>query len=200
MKKIELEILALSQSITQNNSYAIVLGEQDGPRRMPIIIGAFEAQAIAVALEHMRPSRPLTHDLFYSFMNTFGINLIEVIIYKIEDGIFFAQLVCLQNHTEIVEIDSRTSDAIAMAVRAQCKIYTYENILESAGIYLNNEERPRKKNIQQPGSKEGNNNASSLGGMSLEELETLLQEILEQEDYVRAIAIRDEINKRQENR
>src|SRR5580700_3484816 len=135
MKKIELEIIALSHSITQTHSYAVVLGEVDGLRRLPIVIGGFEAQAIAVALERMQPSRPLTHDLFANFMTTFGIELIEVIIYKLEEGIFFSKLVCHHDH-ENIEIDSRTSDALAMAVRANCKIYTYENILETAGLYL----------------------------------------------------------------
>src|SRR5436305_13553197 len=132
MKKIELEIVALSHSITQTHSYAVVLGEADGLRRLPIVIGGFEAQAIAVALERMQPSRPLTHDLFANFMATFAIELTEVIIYKLEEGIFFAKLIC-QNAGESVEIDSRTSDALALAVRANCHIYTYENILETAG-------------------------------------------------------------------
>src|SRR6187402_2672661 len=128
MKKIELEIVALSHSITQTHSYAVVLGEVNGLRRLPIVIGGFEAQAIAVALERMQPSRPLTHDLFANFMNTYGVELTEVVIYKLEEGIFFAKLVC-KNHDEITEIDSRTSDALAMAVRAGCRIFTYENIL-----------------------------------------------------------------------
>src|ERR1700748_3411373 len=135
MKKIELEIVALSHSITQSHSYAVVLGEVDGLRRLPIVIGGFEAQAIAVALERMQPSRPLTHDLFANFMTTFGIELTEVIIYKLEEGIFFSKLIC-RHDGDSIEIDSRTSDALAMAVRANCKIYTYENILETAGLYL----------------------------------------------------------------
>lgn len=199
MKKIELEIVALSHSITQNNSYAIVLGELEGQRRMPIVIGAFEAQAIAVALERMQPTRPLTHDLFYGFMNKFGIDLLEVIIYKLEEGIFFAKLVCLQNHAEIIEIDSRTSDALALAVRANCRIYTYETIIESASQFLNNEERPSKRAIQAqsvPNALEddGDSSGEDLKKLSFEELNTLLQQVLEQEDYVRAIHIRDEIN------
>lgn len=200
MKKIELEIVALSHSITQNNSYAIVLGELEGQRRMPIVIGAFEAQAIAVALERMQPTRPLTHDLFFGFMNKFGIDLLEVIIYKLEEGIFFAKLVCLQNHAEIIEIDSRTSDALALAVRANCRIYTYENIIESASQFLNNEERPSKRAIQAQSAPdtfaEEAESGSDLKNLSFEELNTLLQKVLEQEDYVRAIHIRDEINNR----
>jgi len=197
MKKIELEIVALSHSITQNNSYAIVLGEVDGQRRMPIVIGAFEAQAIAVALERMQPTRPLTHDLFYGFMHRFSIDLIEVVIYKLEDGIFFAKLICMQDNSEIIEIDSRTSDALALAVRANCHIYTYEHIMASAGIYLSSEEKPAKSDIQAKSpeitvSKE----QQDLRNMSFEQLNELLQQVLEQEDYVRAISIRDEINNR----
>ncbi len=202
MKKIELEIVALSHSITQNNSYAIVLGELDGHRRMPIVIGAFEAQAIAVALERMQPTRPLTHDLFYGFMNKFSINLLEVIIYKLEEGIFFAKLLCLQNHEEIVEIDSRTSDALALAVRANCRIYTYENVIEAASVFLNDENRPSKRAIQaqEPDTNttfENDDDEFDLKKMNLDDLNKLLQQVLEQEDYVKAIHIRDEINNRE---
>lgn len=199
MKKIELEIVALSHSITQTHSYAVVLGEVNGLRRLPIVIGGFEAQAIAVALERMQPSRPLTHDLFANFMATFAIDLTEVIIYKLEEGIFFAKLIC-QSDGETVEIDSRTSDALALAVRANCRIYTYENILETAGLYLDQTDNPAEG-----GSGEQKQTAPAISNpgvdkemhnMSLEELNTLLQQVLEQEDYVRAITIRDEINSR----
>lgn len=199
MKKIELEIVALSHSITQNNSYAIVLGEIEGQRRMPIVIGAFEAQAIAVALERMQPTRPLTHDLFFGFMTKFEIDLQEVIIYKLDEGIFFAKLICLQQDGEVVEIDSRTSDALALAVRANCRIYTYETIIESAGIFLNSEERPTKKAIQAQSATQGNDKkeqAEDLKKMTSEELNTLLNEALEHEDYVRAIHLRDELKQR----
>jgi bifunctional DNase/RNase len=201
MKKIELEIVALSHSITQNNSYAIVLGEMDGQRRMPIVIGAFEAQAIAVALERMQPTRPLTHDLFHSFMGKFGIELSEVLIYKLEDGIFFAKLICLQNNNEIIEVDSRTSDALALAVRANCRIFTYENVIEAASLFLNDENRPSKRSIQAQEPKktqfiDDDGDDQELSTMSFEELQTLLNKVLEQEDYVRAIHIRDEMNKR----
>lgn len=197
MEKIELEIVALSHSITQNNSYAIVLGELGGQRRMPIVIGAFEAQAIAVALEKMQPTRPLTHDLFFGLMGKFGIDLLEVIIYRLEEGIFYAKLVCLQNHAEIIEIDSRTSDALALAVRANCRIYTYNNILDAASELLNSDERPKKRKIQasvpEVFSNEKEEPTDDLKKMSLEELDILLHKVLEQEDYVRAISIRDEI-------
>nr|WP_276134248.1 bifunctional nuclease domain-containing protein [Flavipsychrobacter sp. JY13-12] len=194
-----MEIVALSHSITQTHSYAVVLGEVNGLRRLPIVIGGFEAQAIAVALERMQPSRPLTHDLFANFMSTFGIDLTEVLIYKLEEGIFFAKLIC-QNGSETIEIDSRTSDALALAVRASCRIYTYENILEAAGLYLDQTDDPSSSETKAAagtgtGSKvEGGD--KDLKNMSLEDLNKLLQQVLDQEDYVRAINIRDEINAR----
>jgi len=201
MKKIELEIVALSHSITQTHSYAVVLGEVNGLRRLPIVIGGFEAQAIAVALERMQPSRPLTHDLFANFMSTFSIDLSEVVIYKLEEGIFFAKLIC-QADGEEVEIDSRTSDALALAVRANCRIYTFENILEAAGLYLDQpegaEEGATAEASTVPASKVTRD--SDLKNMNLEDLETLLQQVLEQEDYVRAINIRDEINSRKKGK
>lgn len=200
MKKIELEIVALSHSITQTHSYAVVLGEVNGLRRLPIVIGGFEAQAIAVALERMQPTRPLTHDLFANFMSTFGIDLTEVVIYKLEEGIFFAKLICQGIDSETVEIDSRTSDALAMAVRANCRIYTYENILEAAGLYLDQPEEVSEgsKSEGEPatGQKRKITSDKDLKNLSLEELNSLLQQVLEQEDYVRAITIRDEINSR----
>lgn len=199
MKKVELEIVALSHSITQTHSYAVVLGEVSGLRRLPIVIGAFEAQAIAVALERMQPSRPLTHDLFANFMDTFAIDLLEVLIYKLEEGVFFAKLVC-RNNEDTVEIDSRTSDALALAVRANCKIYTYENILETAGLFLENEgsdtgEESEAADVPVSGKSSSTSDAD-MKRMSLDELNELLQKVLEQEDYVRAIHIRDEINSR----
>ncbi len=199
MKKVELEIVALSHSITQTHSYAVVLGEVSGLRRLPIVIGAFEAQAIAVALERMQPSRPLTHDLFANFMDTFAIDLLEVLIYKLEEGVFFAKLVC-RNNEDTVEIDSRTSDALALAVRAGCKIYTYENILETAGLFLENEgsgtgEESETADVPVSGKSPSASDAD-MKRMSLDELNELLQKVLEQEDYVRAIHIRDEINSR----
>jgi hypothetical protein len=200
MKKIELEIVALSHSITQTHSYAVVLGEVNGLRRIPIVIGGFEAQAIAVALERMQPSRPLTHDLFANFMTTFGIELVEVIIYKLEEGIFFAKLVC--HGEETIEIDSRTSDALALAVRAGCKIYTFENILDTAGMYVDNPEKTGEEaEAAAPADKKKTaDTRSDLKNMNLDELKTLLQQVLDQEDYVMAITIRDEINSREKNK
>jgi bifunctional DNase/RNase len=194
MKRIELEIVALSHSITQTHSYAVVLGEINGLRRLPIVIGGFEAQAIAVALEKMQPSRPLTHDLMKNFMHAFGVDLTEIIISDLQEGIFYSKLVCVSEN-DTVEIDSRTSDALALAVRFGCPIYTYEHILESAGILM--EDTGKKKKSDAP-SKPISEHAGQedLKSLSLEDLHTLLNEVLEHEDYLRAIVIRDEINSR----
>lgn len=193
MRKIELEIVALSHSITQTHSYAVVLGEKKGLRRLPIVIGGFEAQAIAVALEHMQPSRPLTHDLMKNFMNAFNVELQEIIISDLQEGIFYSKLVCFTEH-DTVEIDSRTSDALALAVRFGCPIYTYEHILENAGILM--EDGGKKQKAEAVGVEDETSNREDLSSMSLEELQTLLNDVLEHEDYIRAIAIRDEMNKR----
>ncbi len=195
MKKIELEIVALSHSITQTHSYAVVLGEVNGLRRLPIVIGGFEAQAIAVALERMQPSRPLTHDLLKNFMNAFNVDLKEIIISDLQEGIFYSKLVCVNEH-DTVEIDSRTSDALALAVRFACPVYTYDHILESAGILMEDTGNPKKK-VTSPAAEPGSRD--DLSALSLEELTNLLNEVLEQEDYIRAIPIRDEIKKRKKN-
>jgi bifunctional DNase/RNase len=199
MKKVELEIIAIQQSVTQANSYAVVLGEVNGMHRLPIVIGGFEAQAIAVALERMNPSRPLSHDLMKNFMVAFGIELHEVIINDLQEGVFYSKLVC-SNDRDTIEIDSRTSDAIALAVRFGCPIYTFEHILESAGILLEDSEEPGKKKRQKAESLAEEQPAVEENGdlkkLTLEELNLLLNEVLENEDYVRAIAIRDEINSR----
>lgn len=192
-----MEIVALSHSITQTHSYAVVLGEVNGLRRLPIVIGGFEAQAIAVALEKMQPSRPLTHDLMKNFMTGFSIELHEIIICDLQEGIFYSKLVC-STEKDTLEIDSRTSDALALAVRFGCPIYTYENILESAGILMEETTGKKKKSKEQkevPVEETGGGN-EDLKTMSLEDLNTLLNEVLESEDYIRAIAIRDEINNR----
>jgi bifunctional DNase/RNase len=202
MKKIELEIVALSHSITQTHSYAAVLGEVNGLRRLPIVIGGFEAQAIAVALEKMQPSRPLTHDLMKNFMNAFAIDLLEIIICDLQEGIFYSKLVC-SSENDTVEIDSRTSDAIALAVRFGCPIYTYENILESAGILMEDTGATgKKKKTKQEVTVEDERPSGNedLKTMSLEDLNQLLNEVLANEDYIRAVAIRDEINSRKKKR
>lgn len=192
MKKIELEIVALSHSITQTHSYAVVLGEINGLRRLPIVIGGFEAQAIAVALERMSPSRPLTHDLMKNFMMAFNVELHEIVINDLQEGIFYSKLVC-SSANDTVEIDSRTSDALALAVRFGCPIYTYDTILDQAGIMMEGEEKKQKTSSPVTTESGGSDDLKSL---SLEELEALLSEVLDHEDYIRAIAIRDEIKSR----
>jgi bifunctional DNase/RNase len=202
MKKIELEIVALSHSITQTHSYAVVLGEVNGLRRLPIVIGGFEAQAIAVALEKMQPSRPLTHDLMKNFMTAFAIDLHEIIITDLQEGIFYSKLVC-SSESDTVEIDSRTSDALALAVRFGCPIYTYEHILESAGILMEDTGTSgKKKKTKQEVTVEDERPTGSedLKTMTIEELNQLLNEVLDHEDYIRAVAIRDEINSRKKKR
>lgn len=198
MNKIELEIVALSHSITQTHSYAVVLGEINGLRRLPIVIGGFEAQAIAVALERMQPSRPLTHDLLKNFMNAYNVDLQEIIINDLQEGIFYSKLVCISEH-DTIEIDSRTSDALALAVRFGCPIYTFDNILESAGILMEDSGSGKKKATPTTTTTTTTHESSvhdDLTGLSIEELNTLLNDVLEHEDYIRAIAIRDEIQKR----
>ena len=197
MKKIELEIVALSHSITQTHSYAVVLGEVNGLRRLPIVIGGFEAQAIAVALEKMQPSRPLTHDLMKNFMNAFNVDLLEVNITDLQEGIFYSKLVC-SSENDTVEIDSRTSDALALAVRFGCPVYTFEHILDSAGILMEDTAATKKRKPTE--IEETSSGTGDLKTLSLEELNKLLNEVLEQEDYLRAIAIRDEINIRKRSR
>ena len=197
MQKIELEIVALSHSITQSNSYAVILGEVNGVRRLPIVIGGFEAQAIAVALENMHPSRPLTHDLMKNFMTSFDIALQEVCICDLQEGIFYSKLVCFTAN-DTIEIDSRTSDALALAVRFGCPIYVHAHILEQAG--LENETGEKNKSTPTPIASNSGDAGNSLSNMTLKELNELLNEVLEQEDYIRAIDIRDEIAKRNEQK
>jgi bifunctional DNase/RNase len=166
------------------------LGEVNGLRRLPIVIGGFEAQAIAVALENMHPSRPLTHDLMKNFMTAFGVQLQEVYICDLQEGIFYSKLVCFTAN-DTIEIDSRTSDAIALAVRFGCPIYVYSNILEQAGLTSENVDKPiHATPVNEPAK------INDLSLLSLIELNNLLKEVLDQEDYIRAIDIRDEINKR----
>lgn len=188
MDKIKLEIVGLSYSQTQSGAYALVLSEAGGKRRLPIIIGGFEAQAIAIELEKMVPTRPLTHDLFKSFATSFGIKVKEVVIYNLQEGIFFAKIVCEKNG-QVSDIDARTSDAIALAVRFDCPIYTFESILSSAGILSD-------EFLDEDDMNEEESDESEFGKMSIEELEAAIQEAIEHEDYERASMLRDEINKR----
>ena len=197
MDKIKLDIAGLSYSQTQSGAYALVLCEVIGKRRLPIIIGGFEAQAIAIELEKMTPSRPLTHDLFKNFSEHFNINLVEVIIYNLVEGIFFAKLICEQEGKE-VEIDSRTSDAIALAVRFECPIYTFEFVLSSAGIILDDDDAEDLEEINSEiNLEEITKNPTER--MSLKELKKHLKKSIDNEDYEAASRFRDEINKRKEN-
>lgn len=190
MKKIDLEIVALSHSVTQSHNYAVVLGEVSGNRRLPIVIGGFEAQAIAVAMERMIPNRPLTHDLFKNTLDTFNVELKEVVINNLLDGIFYAQLVCVREGEEFV-IDSRTSDAIAMAVRFKSPISTFDFIMEQAGVVLEDEEERKEKAIIPEEV-----SPDSYDQYSLKALKQMLEDVLDTEDYEKAALIRDEINKR----
>ena len=196
MKKIELEIVALSHSITQTHSYAVVLGEINGLRRLPIVIGGFEAQAIAVALERMNPSRPLTHDLMKNFMVAFNVELHEIIINDLQEGIFYSKLVC-SSANDTIEIDSRTSDALAMAVRFGCPIYTYDTILDHAGVTMEEDAKRGGEIAAEAVGGTERGEIENLKSLSLDELKSKLNEVLEQEDYLRAIAIRDEIQSRE---
>lgn len=203
MKKIRLEIVGLSYSQTQSGAYALVLGESSGSRRLPIIIGGFEAQAIAIELEKMSPSRPLTHDLFKAFAQTFDITVTEVLIYNLVEGIFYAKLICTDG-TRDVEIDARTSDAIALAVRFNCEIYTYEFILKNAGIVLDDDvevgsisdaatSSPETKDVSRTAEPD------EYKGKSSEELKNMLQTALDEEKYEMASKIRDELNQRKKS-
>jgi bifunctional DNase/RNase len=196
MKKIKLDIVGLSYSQTQSGAYALVLGEVSGRRRLPIIIGSFEAQAIAIEIEKMTPSRPLTHDLFKSFGQAYNIVVQEIIIYNLVDGIFYSKLIC-SDGKKVVEIDARTSDAIAVAVRFDCPIYTYEFILSSAGIVIEGNDFVYLENINEKAEeKTSAAPAGSFNSLSIEELKTKLQEALAEESYEKAAKIRDELNRR----
>jgi len=197
MEKLKLEILGISYSQSQSGAYALILGESTGKRRLPIIIGSFEAQAIAIELEKMKPSRPLTHDLFKNFANTFNIVVNEVIIYKFVEGIFFAKLICFDGIKE-VEIDSRTSDAVALAVRFQCPIYTYESILSAAGIIL--QEESGEEEVDEVVEDTHKTSDTEFENLTMQELQDLLMSAIDEEAYEKASRIRDEINKRSQSK
>lgn len=194
MQKKRLNILGLSVSQTQSGAYALVLAEEEGDRRIPIIIGPVEAQAIAIQLEGLKPPRPLTHDLFKNMAMAFDIALLEVTIYKLEEGIFYSELLCEMNGKE-VKIDSRTSDAVALALRFRCPIFTTEEILNKAGIVLEVEDEHSTYRKQ---TKEGNQSKKSVTyeKYTLNELEEMLSEAILNEDYEKASVIRDEISRR----
>lgn len=183
----------MSYSQSQSGAYALILGEHGGVRRLPIIIGGFEAQAIAVELEKMKPSRPLTHDLFKNFAEHYNVFIKEVIIDKFLEGVFFAKLICLQGDVES-EIDARTSDAVALAIRFRCPIYTFEDIMSEAGIVMDDkadelQDEEEVTIVKEPGTGEYMDH-------TLEELEEMLQKAVDNEEYEKASKIRDEINKK----
>ena len=203
MSLVRLNIKGISYSQTQNGAYALILNEVDGDRKLPIVIGAFEAQSIAIALEkEIRPPRPLTHDLFKNFADRFDIVVKQVIIHKLVDGVFYSSLICERDKIEEI-IDARTSDAIALALRFDAPIFTYKNILDKAGIYL--KVNPKKDDEEQEDSVLVDDLIAdeleeapkeSYKTKSLEELHTLLDEAVANEDYEKAAKIRDEISKR----
>lgn len=195
MQKIRLNILGLSVSQTQSGAYALVLAEENGERRIPIIIGPVEAQAIAIQLEGLKPPRPLTHDLIKNIALAFDISLLEVTIYKLEEGIFYSELLCEMGGKEI-KVDSRTSDAVALALRFRCPIYTSEEILKKAGIVLEQEDEvsPVRSIFDEDYDEPV---PSSYAHYSTNELLELLDEAIQNEDYEKASLIRDELNKRE---
>jgi len=193
MKRIKLKVLGISYSQTQSGAYALVLMEEQGERRIPIIIGGFEAQSIVIKIENLEPPRPLTHDLFKSFADAFNIDITEVFIYKLEDGIFYSKLICNRDDEEI-EIDSRTSDAVALALRFNCPIYTTPEILEKAGITISQAAENGKS--REDDSPEKNSQSSEFSSFTDEELYGMIDEAVKTEDYDRAALIRDEIEKR----
>lgn len=206
MKKIKLDIVGLSYSQTQSGAYALVLGEVGGNRRLPIIIGGFEAQAIAVEIEKMQPSRPLTHDLFKTFADTFSILIQEVLIYNLIDGIFYAKIIC-SNGGNPIEIDARTSDAVALAVRFDAPIYTYDFIMDASGIVIESNDLAFLENMDNPTAQEDavfkteeypkeKKSKTTYGSFSDEQLESDLNKAIESEQYETAAKIRDEIQRR----
>jgi uncharacterized protein len=197
VNKIRLNVLGISYSQTQSGAYALVLSEENGQRRVPIIVGGFEAQAIAIQLEGLKPPRPLTHDLFVNFSLAFRINLVEVNIYKLEEGVFFSKLICDNGQTRI-SIDARTSDAIALALRFKCPIYTTEDILTRAGIVIDfeNEARTKKGEPEEVKVSPNIKEQEGLKDLDVDELRTLLEEAVSKENYERASIIRDEISRR----
>ena len=206
MKKVQLEIAGLSYSHTQSGAYALVFNEADGTRRLPIIIGGTEAQAIAIELEGMTPSRPLTHDLFKSFAEEFQFTVEEIIIYNLIEGIFFSKLIRKNKDGNSVEIDSRTSDAVAIAVRFNCPIFTYEFILSSAGIILEDQETEEGDEKEDILETESSNELPIViqdtpeeSKMTIEELEEELNNAIENEEYEKASKLRDIINNKNSN-
>jgi uncharacterized protein len=195
MEKIKLEIVGISYSQTQSGAYALVLGEEDGKKRLPIIIGGFEAQAIVIEMEDMKPSRPLTHDLFKSLSESFDIKMIEVLIHNLSEGIFYSKIICELNGN-VQEIDARTSDAVALALRFKAPIYTLKHIMDNAGIFIEEEVSQQEGGTPEAGKSKSKAKKKGVGEMSIKELEVKLQEAIDNEDYELASKLRDEINNR----
>ena len=196
MDKIELEILGLSSSQSQSGSFALVLGETSGNRRLPIIIGMFEAQAIAIEIEKIVPNRPMTHDLFKSFAHNFNFTLEEIIISGLKEGVFFAKIVC-NDGASTTEIDARPSDAIAIGLRFGVPIYTHESVLSEAGIVLTDEESESEEKATGKSAKKDNKSLDEkLKDLPFDRLKTSLDDALKNEDYEKAAIIRDEMNRR----
>ncbi|MFD1187977.1 bifunctional nuclease family protein [Pontibacter rugosus] len=201
MKKIQLEILGLSSSQSQTGSFALVLGEREGNRRLPIIIGMFEAQSIAIQIEKINPNRPLTHDLFKSFAEEMDVRVTEIMISDLKEGVFYSRIVCTDG-TKDFELDARPSDAIAIGLRFGVPIYTVESVLSEAGIILSDLEEDEEENDEiNMKSSSSSSSASSgskepLNQTSVDDLNKMLNEALEKEDYEKAAKIRDELNKR----
>lgn len=196
MEKIKLDILGLSSSQSQSGSFALVLGETNGKRRLPIIIGMFEAQAIAIEIEKIIPNRPMTHDLFKSFAQSFNFEVEEILISDLKEGVFFAKIVC-SNGIKQIDVDARPSDAIAIGLRFNVPIYTYETVLSEAGIVLTDETeedepKPKKETVQKSRQPE----SEKLKDLSSDKLNKLLEDALAAEDYEKAAKIRDEMNRR----
>jgi len=193
MKRVALKVMGISYSQTQSGAYALILSEENGERRIPIIIGGFEAQAIVIKLENLEPPRPLTHDLFKKFADEFNISVVEVMIYKLEEGVFYSQLVCTNGEKEL-EIDSRTSDAVAIALRFGCPIFIMEEILDKAGITISQSDQELSASDETDTILESAN--STFDSYSEDELYKMIDEAVKTEDYEKAAAIRDEIEKR----
>ncbi len=196
-KRVKLRVQGITNSQVQSGAYALILAEEKGIRRIPIIVGMPEAQSIAIALEGLKPPRPLTHDLFATFAQAFGIRLTEVYIYRFEEGIFYSELLFTDGDRSI-KVDSRTSDAIAIALRVKCDIYTSEEIVRQAGIVLEDdvEEEPAQVDLSEVDMDEEINKL--LTGMNVSELEAQLKQAVEQEDYELAKLVRDELQNRKE--
>ncbi|MDH5602982.1 MAG: DUF151 domain-containing protein [Cyclobacteriaceae bacterium] len=195
MEEIKLEILGLSSSQSQTGSFALVLGEADGNRRLPIIIGMFEAQAIAIEIEKIKPNRPMTHDLFRSFADAFSYNVEKIIISDLKEGVFFAKIICV-NGNKKEEVDARPSDAIAIALRFNAPIYTYTKILSEAGIVLTEENEDIIEEVVPPSETRKKGKSKDLKDISTEKLNQMLQDAIEKEDYESAAKIRDELDRR----